>query len=423
MALLNVSRVTTALTNLLRLSVTASPEWSAADTLEVSPLPPDKLKQEREIGFYLYHITEDPQYKNLPAPGDSNAPVRFSPMGLHLNYILTARWLSGGEEDPLMAQKLMGLAMKAFHDVPLVDDTTQINGSSVFPDDLKGSGNRLRVVLQPTPPSDAVHYWTAGSQPLRLASYYQVSVVLLEPEPETLRSGRVLNYGVHTFLQGAPRLHTSSNRITFTVPGETEVRILECRPAEVPVGGQVAFIGVNLAGTDTSLWLRDPGWGQAEKADPLQWSVSAAPERVLATVQDHIDSKAILPGIYTARVEVTTERTMPDGSVGQFRTSSNETPFAVAPSIKNISFLAREATVTGGSFDPAALPGDAIQVFVGVGRLDRVEAATVPPGAFRVVSPTVLCVHLPTEAKSGEAVPFRVLVRGVESAPAWIIIP
>jgi hypothetical protein len=424
MALLNLSLVTQALTALLKKSVESSPEWPSEHQVDVSPLPPDKLSGERTLGLYLYHITEDAHRKNLPAPGDSSAPVRFNPMGLQLYYLLTARSLLSDMEAALRTEQLlMGLAMKAFHDVPVVDDTTVVNGKNAFPPNLAGSGNRLRLVLQPTPPSEAVHYWTAGSHPLRLAVHYQVSVVLLESEPETVRTGRVLSYGVHSFLRGAPRLNSSSNRIVFTVPGEKDARTLECQPAEVPVGGEVEFTGTGLAGANTSLWLRGPGWRESLEADPLQWSVSATSERVMATVQPGIGAKAepILPGIYTARVEVTTERGMPDGSVRQFRASSNETPFAIAPQADDPDFPGGEAIVTGGNFDPGLLPADAVQVFVGIDRISRVDSDPVPPGAFRALSSTELRIRLPAEAKSG--LPLRILVRGVESAPRWVRIP
>ena len=60
------------------------------------------------------------------------------------------------------------------------------------------------MVLQPVQHNEAMTYWTAGSLPMRLALYYQASVVLLEPAPSVSRSGRVLTYGVYTFVRGAP---------------------------------------------------------------------------------------------------------------------------------------------------------------------------------------------------------------------------
>ena len=88
MALLNLSLVTEALIRLIRLQVKDSPAWSGAEP-PVSPLPPDKVTG-GGLGLYLYHLTEDAQYKNLPAPAGNTPPVRYTPMGLTLYYLLSA---------------------------------------------------------------------------------------------------------------------------------------------------------------------------------------------------------------------------------------------------------------------------------------------------------------------------------------------
>ena len=238
MALLDLSSITKALTNLLKYYFMASDIWSTMGTSPtISPQPPDELNIDA-VGLYLYHISEDNQYKNLSAPGNDIPPVRFVPMGLNLFYQLTAH-SSADETGTYKEQKMMGIAIKALHDYPIIDDSTAIvdlseTNNTVFPSDLQGNDNRLRIVLQPIAHNEAMNYWSAGNKPPRLAAYYQVSVVLLEPEEIQSRSSRVLTYGVQTFVDGAPRINSCKNTLSFTMAGQTQTRELEVRPAQAP---------------------------------------------------------------------------------------------------------------------------------------------------------------------------------------------
>ncbi|MCD6271870.1 MAG: DUF4255 domain-containing protein, partial [Deltaproteobacteria bacterium] len=196
MALLDISMVTQALIALIRESFNLSPAWSTAPPT-ISPEPPDRVNGDG-LGFYLYHISEDAHYKNLPSSGNGTPPVRYVPMALNLFYQLSASSSANDGSGALLEQQMMGIAIKAFHDYPSINDTTTINGTTIFPALLRGSNNCMKIVLQPVLPNEAVNYWTAGTSSLNLAAYYQVYVILLEPEQIQSRSGRVLAYGVHT---------------------------------------------------------------------------------------------------------------------------------------------------------------------------------------------------------------------------------
>jgi Pvc16 N-terminal domain len=424
MALLNLSLVTQALTRLIEAGVRSSPEWPVGDTLNVTPEPPDKLKGERTIGFYLYHVVEAAHLKNIPPPGDASVPLRLSPMALELRYQLTPHSALTGQNGPIKEQLMMGLAMKTLRDFPVLEDSTAIGTTTIFPAALQSGDNRLRITLQPAPASEALQYWTTGSQPARLAAYYHVLTALFEPDRALTTGGRVLTYGVHTFLRGAPRLDGSLNRIQFTVPGETSPRDLELRPAEAAGGAEITLFGSELAGDETQLWIRGARWTQSIQVDALQWGVVATPDRVVVRVHESAGSETVLPGTYGAFVKVISHRTMPDGRPRRFEKISNETPFTVAPRIDSVSaFSAGVATVSGFSFDPAQLPGDAIQVFVGSDVLSRRNTGTPAAGEFRPVSPTSLTFHLPAGLTPGVALPLRILVNRAESAPRWVVVP
>jgi hypothetical protein len=423
MPLLNLSLITQALMRLIDASVTNSPEWPSGTTLLVSPRPPDMLTGEHTLGIYLYHIVEDAAYKNVPSPGDGNTPLRFTPMGLQLYYQLTAHSDLSAENSTLEEQLMIGLAMKALRDNPVIDDSTVIAGTTIFLPALAGRDNRLRIIFQPTPPEQAEEYWTAGTNAMRLSAYYQVSVALLEPEPITTRAGRVLTYGVHTFLRGAPRLDHSRSRVEFTIPGEATPRSVELQPAEAAIGEALTFYGTELSDDQTFLLIKSPSWSEPVEVDSIQWGVTAVTDRVFAQVQEFAGSQVVLPGIYTAMVKVVGERRMPDGKTRRFEKTSNQTPFAVAPRIDSIGpFVGGLTTVTGLNFDPALLPDETIQIYLGPDRLARVAGAPAA-GEFRVVDRGTIEFRLPAAVVPGDVIPFRILIHGAESAPRWVTIP
>lgn len=341
MALLDISLVTRSLQKLVQKYIEASDAWSGSLTVSISP--PDKLTGDNTVGLYLYHIAESPDTRNLPAPSGNTPPIRYTPMGLELFYQLTAHSEQAEEDSATEREQLMmGLAMKALRDFPVIDDSTVVINKKRNPSErtqilhaaLRGEENRLRIVLQSIPHNEAVSYWTAGSSPLRLAAYYRVAVVLLEPEEPTALAGRVLDYGIQTFVGLGPRLDGSENILTFTVPGQQASQQLKVRPAQVPVGSEVVFTGANLTGDETRLLLRNNRWQESQQAGPA-WRVSSPTGgRLLATVRSTIGNETVLPGMYSAQVEVVERHRLPDGSERVFEHRSNETPFAIAPASK-----------------------------------------------------------------------------------------
>jgi hypothetical protein len=430
MALLNLGHVTVTLIKLIeQYFMHVSPVWAEGTHPTISAQSPDVLSG-NAIGIYLYHITEDAHYKNMPPPGKGEPPVRYVPMALNLYYQLSAHSAS---DDPLLEQHMMGIAVKALHDFPIIDDSTEIvEEDRILHTELQGKDNRMKIVLQPIAHNEAVSYWTAGSTPLRLATYYQVSVILLEPEETQSRAGRVLTYGVHTFLEGAPRIESSHNILSFTIPGESESHEVKLRPAQAPAGGQVSFTGVGLAGDSTSLLLKNSRWDDPVEAD-IAWAVAVTNNSVSAVVQENASGMDIIPGIYSALVKVTRRRTIPGGEVREFEHISNECPFAITPHIESISDPDAEHVITieGYIFSHDDIPPESVQVYLGEIRLERVTADTLNPGEFAVVVPepppedalTYIQLRLPEGLSSGQNLPLRIFVNGVESPPNWIEIP
>jgi hypothetical protein len=432
--LLNLSLVTEALVSLIDKYIKASPEAGAIVGLKVSSEPRDKLTGDSTVGLYLYHLTEDAFFKNLPGTSADSPPLRYTPMGLNLYYQLSAHSDTLLDPGIQKEQLLIGLAMKALRDFPIIDDTTEVGSPpvKVFPLNLRDADNRFRIGLTPVLHNEALNYATAGAQPLRLSTYYQVSVALLEPEKPTLRAGRVLKYGVFTFTRGAPRLDGSRSTVTFTIPGEATPRKVEIQPAEAAVrnlatnsGGEVIFFGSDLAGDETTLLLKNKVFAEPVEVG-FDWGVTATGDEVFAVVYPSAGLIKILPGMYSAVAKVTTHQMGPDNKVRTFIKTSNETPFIVTPRIDAIGAPdgAGIVTVTGAVFQDAAISTEAVEVFVGANKIPLKAGAPLNAGEFEVVNATTLRFRYPIGGiNSGETLPFRLIINGAESAPNWVVAP
>lgn len=460
MPILDLSIVTQALLSLIKRRL--EPVLPPGVTLKVSPLPPDKLEGEATVGLYLYHVTESAHTRNQPPPSADHPPIQFTPMCVELHYQLTVRTGaanddSAGAQAIEREQMLFGLALKALHDFPVIDKNTKVNGVLVFktPEvtafvgDLPDTGDRLRISLEPIAVKDAAYYWTAGAQPLRLAAYYQVSATLLEPETPARFAGRVLRYGVQTFVRGAPRFDASTSLVAFRVPGETTDRIVEARPAEASVGQQVVFAGSDLAGDETTLMVRLPGQDTLVEVG-AEWGVTATEDRAFATIQRLAAAAEIVPGGYSAAIKVTRRRTLPDGSLRAFAQSSNEIPFVAAPALTTpgtaVLAEADPATgmvvVQGHLFRHASFLAGTVKVIVGADSLVLNDPAQHPlaAGEFEIVDgrtplvpavvlddlslPFVIRFRFPlASATPADVLPLRVLVNGAENAPRWVKVP
>jgi uncharacterized protein DUF4255 len=430
--LLDVSLVTQTLVSLIDKHIRASPAGAGIVQLKVSAEPREELTGPSTVSIYLYHITEEAHYKNAAAVSADLPPIRFTPMGLNLFYQLTAHSDTADDPGIFKEQLLTGLAMKALRDFPVIDDSTEIGGLKVFPVDLQGTDNRFRITLQPIPPTESVSFWAPGKLPMRLAAYYQASVVLLEPEKSVLRPGRVLKYSIFTFTRGAPRLDGSQATVTFTIPGETSPTTVESQPAEVSIrnlvtnsGGEIRFIGSDLTGDATTLLIKNKLFTEPEEVG-LDWGVTATEGQIFAAVHPTAGLKRVLPGIYSAIAKVTTQRLGADNKIRIFNKTSNEAPFIVTPRIDNISAPdpAGVVTVTGTTFQDPDIAIDSVELFVGPNKISLKAAAALNVGEFEVVNPTTLRFRYPIAGiNSGETVPFRLIVNGAESAPNWVLAP
>lgn len=424
-----LNEITETIIALLKKAVDDTKNWPPA--LNVLP---ELLKDTNEgIGFYLYHVQENSHYKNYPAPGIDLPPVNFTPMSLNLFYQLSANKRKEDNEDAFDEQRLMSVAMKALHDHAIITKTVST------PVNPTGKRINVKITLQNITPSESVQYWSASELPVRLAAYYEASVVFMEPETTKSYSGRVLSYGNYIFVQGTPQIIGSENTIEYNLPGDPVVRAVKISPAQAPpasiipgpVNSVIRFTGTGFSSLNIKLLVINPRWKEPAVADLIGWETSLVSQNEIRTTVRQtalLETAAIpvdiIPGLYAAQVAVTEVRVLPDSSTKSFRHTSNQFPFSVMPRIDAIAPLTGTPgtlfTVTGYLFQHVDIITGDIQVYIGE------DALTLQPGAgpatvshFRVTGANNLEFRAPLTLKKG-VVPVRILIKGVESPPAWI---
>jgi uncharacterized protein DUF4255 len=427
-ALLDLSLVTDAMIRLLKFQL---PEYGVlpAVTLNISPAPPDLVKGDFALSYYLYHVREEAHTKGQDWGTNDGVPQRFKPMGIALYYVLSARsTLTDVNNRTYADQQLMGLAIKALHDYPILNDTSAVQTGggpqTIFPGPLIGFDNRLHLHLHPIPYNEAAQYWQAGSQPLRLAAYYEVSATLLEPQELTTRATRVLTVGVHAFVRGTPRIDSSQNTAQFVPPDDPTPRSITFSPAEVTYGDQFELRGANLKGDSTALILNTRRFPDAIEVDPTAWDLTTDGSTLSAHVQTTAGAQAVFPGVYTAVVKTVNRKRLPDGRSRDFDWFSNAAAISITPRITAVTVSAGGVfRLTLPDFDLTLLNADTeMEVFVGTTKLTSVGGLP-PAGNFQVQDASHLRFRCPAGSVTGDSLPVRLIVLGAENAPLWVTVP
>lgn len=446
MAISNISSVTQALTRLVELCVGHTTDWNAAQPPTIVSRPPDQMP-DNSLGIYLYHVMEEGAFKNQPPAGSSRdpVPVRSTPIGLRLFYLVTTDETLEQDEQVNDAQLLMGLAIKCLHDHPIItEDTTVLdavgNPINIFNEvGLANSGARLHVSMQPVEFSDAVSYWTAGSSPLRLAAYYEVSMILMEPEAPDSYAGRVLSFGLDVATSRTPRLTSSVNHLQVTPPAPAQAQNIRIQPAQVPINDIIHFYGSNLASDDTQLLIKHESWDDFELTD-FRWQVAAASDtKVTAQVQRDLGSHVLIPGIYVAKLQTTRYAPDPLGGTKAVTTESNQMPFTIMPRIDTIS--APDAndviTITGDVLHDGEQVNSNVSVAIGnfsfeVTHIGPMAAMPmVNPGESQIIDENTIRLRLVTAAPPpvvepgiipAGTYPLQIIINGAQSSPAWVTL-
>jgi len=462
----NLFKVTKALTDLLAQNITTNIDTSLAGVLKVTGSPPEKAEAANTLSLYLYHIAENPYYKNALGPGNDVPNVAKTPMALSLFYILTANHETETTFDAEEQQKLMGYALKTFHDFPVITKRTRFNGTPIL--DTEFDNDTIQILLRPVTPEEALSFWNSEEQrTARLSAYYEVRVIMLEPEPPRTMPGIVLNLGAFVFQLGSPQLEQSQSQVRFKIPERNggNIQELEATPAQVTLDtsatppdahNRLLLIGSNLTrGRSRSVFLKNSIWAELPAPDgPIRetvvdlsqnpdWDLEFRTDRItvkLAPVLRHLKPDLtpvdlpVLPGFYSAFVRTVVDEQIISNELKRISVSSNEVSFAVSPRIEghDAPDIAGNIQINlGPEFDPldANLADDAIQLVIDG------EVYTRPPPADRVDPPANvqeffvtntpsnlirINPHFPVTVTQSEAHPVLLTVNGAASAPFWI---
>jgi len=458
MALLDLSNVTRTMKGLLEQNL-ARPTMGGL-TVNVTPLPPEKVgSAQNTLSLHLYHVAEETYYTNRPGPGNDPPNVAKNPLALGLYYILTAHHESTDPDlDPFTQQNLMGLAIKTLHDFPVITDSTVVDGSStpVLHPALVGRDNDLQIIMRPIPPEDATTFWSTEEQrTARLSAYYEVRVVLLEPEKPKTMPGIV--YALGTFLVniGSPSFERSRSGVSFPLPPSTGVltpQVVETSPARVSADApapdnRLELLGTNLAiGRSRTLVWKNALWATqgfpAVALDPglnPSWGFVFGSDRIAVDVAADLDLDAtttltVFPGVYSASLRVVKDEEVVLGQLKQILDSSNEASFFVSPRITGHGAPGPDTRIdvtVSPTFDLTHGAGTDEELdvqLVVAGRVYQRGFDPSPPspsdndGRFDVAAHTVTLQPLFSVASAGEH-PLRLVVNGAESQPFWIVIP
>ncbi|MEJ8810776.1 DUF4255 domain-containing protein [Variovorax ureilyticus] len=208
-----------------------------ADTLpttqiQVTTLPLDKVRTFSANGnllnLYLYSTVPNPALSNGLPPRSGPAGGE-PPLALNLHYMLTA---FGQDDNELIAQLLLGRAMLALHDNPLLmpSDLADALGAA----DVQGQIERVRITPHSLGFEEMSKLWMAYQTQYRLSAAYEASVVLID----SARPARV-----------APPVRSASIVVApFRTPSIEEVT-----PQVAAPGATMTLAGWNLGAATTQV--------------------------------------------------------------------------------------------------------------------------------------------------------------------------
>ena len=144
-------------------------------------MPPDAARAMTggcKVSLYLFHVAPDKFYRStFPAdPRDSSRAstrarqIPQQPLALTLYYLLSAH-----SESYVQEQQAMSIALKSFHENPIV--TARVPAHT--------RQQEFTVTMEPETIDEIGRLWQSTSAPLRLSAVYRASVIFLEPEQPT----------------------------------------------------------------------------------------------------------------------------------------------------------------------------------------------------------------------------------------------
>ena len=404
-------------------------------------------------------MSEEVYYKNIPGAGNDTPNVAKNPLALCLYFILTAHHESNSADlDPFTQQHLLGLALKTLHDYPVITDNTVVNGAAMpllAAQGLDGNDNSLQIIMRPISPEDALSFWaTEEQQTARLSAYFEVRVIMLEPERPRTMPGIVHALGTFVVNIGSPFLQRSRSVVSFSLPPSTgfaEAQRIEATPARVSTdlgdpsfpNNRLSLVGTNLTiGKSRTLIWKNALWDsqgfQTVTIDPTvdpTWSLDVRSERIEVDIAptitpDGVTTLTVFPGVYRASLRVVKDEEVILNHLKQINDCSNEVSLLVSPRVVSHTPPGVDNRITVNLAPTFDLTQPELDVeLVVAGQIYERGFLAVPPavsadndGRFEVATNSVAFQPLFAVAVTGEH-PLRLIVNGAESQPFWIVMP
>jgi len=294
---------------------------------EVTTRPLDKARDSSrgpQLNLFLYHMAEDAAWRNMDMPSSPNGEVGYPPLALTLDYLVTAY---GTDDDDADAHRILGTAMSALHDHPLLGAREL---RLRLPDsDLYRQVERVRIVNLTLSMDEMSKLWMTFQTQYRISTAYQVSVVLIESRRPTLAAPPVATRGEgDTGVVVRPNLLTPFPTIEAVVPSEIES------------GGTFELTGHDLSGDSLELRFTHPA---------LLAPVTTAP----APSPSDVSFTSVLPaGVPAGASTVAALVTKGAGPA----TPSKEIPLMVRPTVTNAPLTASRDASGGVTVTVAVSP-------------------------------------------------------------------
>lgn len=362
--------------------------------------PPDQIADGRYLNLYLYRVVESPFLKNQDLPGTGHpGAYGHPPLSLELHYLLTP--MGDDETDDLALQEMLGNAMLAIHDLPVVTEQVLRQGGGnpqpILDPVLIGEYEEVKITLEPISVEDLGNLWSAFMDPYRLSVAYEARVVQIEsrrPRRAVRPVGEPPEAGPRVVAIPVNRPRVLALLVQRAPSFDDEAPIAYAR-----IGDRLVLEGTALHPTESIARL---GPVRVE-----QFAAGSTAERLLIELGDETDLHA---GVHLLQV-VRQVRLSEEGD-GQPRPilESNVVPFALAPGIEGVTPTAgppgTEVTITGSRLFHEDLVST---IIVG----DRQYSLTNPEGADPVQSSEEVKITIGEQETGTHRVSAR--VNGIES--------
>lgn len=465
MATLNLFHVTQTLSRLLDFGVRSLlfRQLQQPTPLNVSTMPTERVASPaNQLNLHLFHVMEDANYRNALPRSAGTPPVRHESLALVLYYILTAHHEVAETFDAEIQQRNFGLALKIFHDYPIVDDNLVITPDpvagpqTVMVPGLRGGDNRLEIALRPITPEESLGFWSQefGATTRLLSAFYEVRTIFIDHEPPERAFGTVLDLGLFVSPAQAPSIHAVRGVTHFTPPAATGLspQAIETNPARAtlapgltPPVNRVVVEGTRLAGDgrpDSSrIVLRSAAWRSANPTidsvavDPSlngPWSVQITSTSATFDMQATLDtpdgSVDVLPGIYAVSV---LELRRQDAGAGRVRTTeyeSNQIAFALGARIAGFDPVDGNGRMGLRVVNEVDLTNPALSIQLAIDGDVYDSAPAFDNDAARdrghyVREPSTLRFHPLFDPTQSANRSVSLVINGAPSQPFWIEIP